>query len=93
MRRWVFFDVQWRLRVWLFTRAIAKYDLLMDSREALLALNLLPDIGPVRVRNLLSRFESAAAVLSAYKADLMLVDKVGVKAAAISITRKTPTAR
>ena len=65
----------------------------MDSREALVALNLLPDIGPVRVRNLLSRFESAAAVLSAYRADLMLVDKVGVKAAAISITRKTPNAR
>ena len=53
----------------------------MDSREALVALNLLPDIGPVRVRNLLSRFESAAAVLSASKGDLMLVDKVGVKAA------------
>ena len=52
----------------------------MDSREALVALNLLPDIGPVRVRNLLSRFESAAAVLSASQGDLMLVDKVGVKA-------------
>ena len=53
----------------------------MGSREALVALNLLPDIGPVRVQNLLSRFESAAAVLSASKGDLMLVDEVGVKAA------------
>ena len=58
-----------------------------------MALNLLPDIGPVRVHNLLSRFESAAAVLGASKGDLMLMDKVGVKAAAISITRKTPTAK
>ena len=65
----------------------------MDSREALVALNLLSDIGPVRVQNLLSRFESAAAFLGASKGDLMLVDKVGVKAAAISITRKTPNAR
>ena len=53
----------------------------MDSREALVALNLLPDIGPVRVRNLLSRFGSAQAVLAATQADLSQVDKVGFKAA------------
>ena len=53
----------------------------MDSREALVALNLLPDIGPVRVRNLLSRFGSAQAVLVATQGDLLQVDKVGVKAA------------
>lgn len=53
----------------------------MDSREALVALNLLPDIGPVRVRNLLSRFGSAQAVLAATQGDLLQVDKVGVKAA------------
>ena len=53
----------------------------MDSREALVALNLLPDIGPVRVRNLLSRFVSAQAVLAATQADLSQVDKVGFKAA------------
>ena len=52
----------------------------MDSSEALVALNLLPDIGPVRVRNLLSRFGSAQAVLSATQADLSQVDKVGFKA-------------
>jgi len=45
------------------------------------ALNLLPDIGPVRVRNLLSRFGSAQAVLAATQADLSQVDKVGFKAA------------
>ena len=53
----------------------------MDSREALVALNLLPDIGPVRVRNLLSRFGSAQAVLAATQANLSQVDKVGFKAA------------
>lgn len=53
----------------------------MDSREALVALNLLPNIGPVRVRNLLSRFGSAQAVLAATQADLSQVDKVGFKAA------------
>ena len=53
----------------------------MDSREALVALNLLPDIGPVRVRNLLSRFGSAQAVLAATQGDLLQVEKVGVKAA------------
>ena len=53
----------------------------MDSSEALVALNLLPDIGPVRVRNLLSRFGSAQAVLAATQADLSQVDKVGFKAA------------
>ena len=46
-----------------------------------MALNLLPDIGPVRVRNLLSRFGSAQAVLSATQADLSQVDKVGFKTA------------
>ena len=46
-----------------------------------MALNLLPDIGPVRVRNLLSRFGSAQAVLAATQADLSQVDKVGFKAA------------
>ena len=46
-----------------------------------MALNLLPDIGPVRIRNLLSRFGSAQAVLAATQADLSQVDKVGFKAA------------
>ena len=54
----------------------------MTSREALIALNLLPDIGPVRVRNLLERFGNAATVLSAPVVELREVDKVGTKAAA-----------
>ena len=54
----------------------------MTSREALIALNLLPDIGPVRVRNLLERFGNAATVLSAPVGELREVDKVGPKAAA-----------
>ena len=54
----------------------------MNPREALIALNLLPDIGPVRVRNLLERFGNAAAVLSAPVGELREVEKVGPKVAA-----------
>ena len=54
----------------------------MNPREALIALNLLPDIGPVRVRNLLDKFGSATEILKAPEGALVTVDKVGPKAAA-----------
>ena len=54
----------------------------MNPREALVALNLLPDIGPVRVRNLLDKFGSATGILKASEGALVTVDKVGPKAAA-----------
>jgi len=53
----------------------------MDSREALVALNLVPDIGPVTVRHLLDQFGDAVAVLKATRRDLMQVDRVGPKTA------------
>ena len=51
----------------------------MNPREALVALNLLPDIGPVRVRNLLDKFGSATEILKAPEGALVTVDKVGPK--------------
>ena len=37
----------------------------MTEREALIALNMLPRIGPIRVSRLISRFGSATGVLAA----------------------------
>ena len=39
----------------------------MDSREALVALNLVEGVGPVRVRQLLEFFGEAPAILAASK--------------------------
>lgn len=55
----------------------------MTSLEALVALNLLPKIGPVRVRRLLERFGDAASVLAAGKDALLRVDGIGPETAAI----------
>jgi len=49
----------------------------MDSREALVALNLIEGVGPVRVRQLLEQFGEAPAVLSASKSQLMQVRGIG----------------
>lgn len=55
----------------------------MTSQEALVALNLLPKIGPVRVRRLLESFGSPAAILGAAKDRLMRVDSIGEETAKI----------
>ncbi|RYD61154.1 MAG: DNA-protecting protein DprA [Verrucomicrobiaceae bacterium] len=55
----------------------------MTSLEALVTLNLLPKIGPVRVRRLLERFDSAEAVLKASKDRLMQVDGIGEETSGI----------
>jgi DNA processing protein len=55
----------------------------MTDLEALVALNLLPKIGPVRIRRLLDRFESPEAALSASHNDLMRIDGIGEETAAI----------
>jgi len=49
----------------------------MDSREALVALNLIEHVGPVRVRQLLEHFGDAPAVLRATKHQLMQVRGIG----------------
>lgn len=51
----------------------------MNNREALIALNLLPRIGPVRVRRMIDFFGSAAKILAASRTELMRVDGLGEK--------------
>ena len=48
------------------------YPLHMDSREALIALNMVEGIGPVRARSLLEHFGEASKILAASPAALML---------------------
>ena len=45
----------------------------VDSREALIALNLVKEVGPVRVRHLLEHFDEPAAILRASSSDPQLV--------------------
>ncbi len=49
----------------------------MDSREALVALNLIDGVGPVRVRQLLEHFGEASAILGASRQELLRVKGVG----------------
>jgi DNA processing protein len=58
----------------------------MNPHEALLALNLLPEVGPVGVRRLLEQFGDASAILRAPERALMEVDRIGPKVAGL-ITR------
>lgn len=55
----------------------------MTSREAIVALNMLPKIGPVRVRRLLEAFGDPAKILGAAKDRLMRVDGIGEETAKI----------
>ena len=49
----------------------------MDSREALVALNLIEGVGPVRVRQLLEHFGQAPAVLGVSRSQLIHVRGIG----------------
>ena len=55
----------------------------MTSLEALVALNMLPKIGPVRVRRLIEAFGDPASILRAPKDRLMRVDGIGEETAKI----------
>ena len=55
----------------------------MTETEALLALNMLPKIGPVRVRRLIAACGSAAAVLAASRREFLRVHGIGEESAAI----------
>ncbi|MGJ8677922.1 MAG: DNA-processing protein DprA [Akkermansiaceae bacterium] len=55
----------------------------MTPREALIALNMLPKIGPVRVSRLLERFGSAEAILSQSVSRLKEVSGIGVETAEV----------
>jgi DNA processing protein len=62
----------------------------MDSREALVALNLIDNVGPVRVRQLLERFGEAPAILAASRQQLLQVRGIGEETAdAIACWEKT----
>ncbi len=53
----------------------------MTSRDAYIALNMIDEIGPVRVRALLDRFGKPEAILSASRAELMQVEGIGEQVA------------
>lgn len=53
----------------------------MNSREALVALNMLPKIGPVRVRRLMDHYGSAHAILNQSPDSLMKVQGIGAETA------------
>jgi DNA processing protein len=55
----------------------------MTAQEALVALNMLPKIGPVRVRRLLENFGNPVSILGAAKDQLMRVDSIGEETAKI----------
>ena len=62
----------------------------MDPREALIALNMIEHVGPVRVRQLLEFFEEAPAILRASKQQLLQVRGIGAETAeAIAAWEKT----
>src|SRR5512137_177996 len=62
----------------------------MDSREALVALNLIEHVGPVRVRQLLEHFGEAPAILRASRQQLLQVRGIGEDTAeAIAAWEKT----
>src|SRR6476469_5206341 len=58
-----------------------RYPRRMDSREALVALNMVEHVGPVRVRQLLEHFGDAAKILSASKHQLLHVRGIGEETA------------
>ena len=53
----------------------------MNSTEACIALNMLPTMGPVRLRNLLQVFETPDRILSARGSALRAVDGIGAEVA------------
>ena len=55
----------------------------MTSREALVALNMLPKIGPIRVRRLMERFGAAEPILRAPTSQLISVEGIGPETAGV----------
>lgn len=55
----------------------------MTERESLIALNMLPKTGPVRIRRLLERFGDAEAVFAARENQLVTVNGIGPEVAGI----------
>jgi DNA processing protein len=55
----------------------SRYPPAMDAREALVALNLIEGVGPIRVRQLLEHFGEASAILNASHQELLRVRGIG----------------
>ena len=53
----------------------------MDAKDALIALNLIEHVGPVRLRQLLEHFGDAPAILRASKGQLLQVGGIGLETA------------
>ncbi len=53
----------------------------MEVREALVALNMVPHVGPVRLRHLMDHFGDPRAILRATEAQLLAVPGIGPEAA------------
>ncbi len=53
----------------------------MESREALVALNMIEGVGPIRLRQLLGHFGDAASILKASRAQLVMVQGIGEETA------------
>jgi DNA processing protein len=58
-----------------------RYQNRMDSREALVALNMIEHVGPVRARRLLEHFGDAPKILTASKSELLRVRNIGEETA------------
>jgi DNA processing protein len=55
----------------------------MNDTEAAIVLNLLPQVGPVRVRRLTERFGSPSAILTAKGSDLRSVEGIGPEVSSV----------
>ncbi len=55
----------------------------MNATEACIALNMLPTVGPVRLRKLLQVFKEPPAILAAKRTELRKVEGIGSEVAII----------
>jgi DNA processing protein len=69
--------LQRRLHLLLAAVIITRYPDGMDPREALIALNLIEHVGPVRARSLLEHFGDAPKILAASRSALLRVRNIG----------------
>ncbi|MEI7963453.1 MAG: helix-hairpin-helix domain-containing protein, partial [Verrucomicrobiota bacterium] len=55
----------------------------MTNTEAAIVLNMLPQVGPVRVRRLTERFGSTSAILQAAGSELRTVEGIGPEVSSV----------
>src|SRR5690349_24587758 len=59
----------------------ARVTFLMNATEACIALNMLPTVGPVRLRKLLQVFQEPQQILAAKRSELRKVEGIGTEVA------------